>query len=122
MKIIQPPTYPLSFICFDKQAGEFLQDEALDSIPISEFFKKNPRYIALQGVGFDHQGATLYVYDIVHIALEDSSASIAYYIISIEGELYLEPLDSNKGRLKYYPLEAQELLTKQGSVLLIEEI
>jgi hypothetical protein len=122
MNLIQLPSNPLSFICFDKQTGKFLTEEALDTIPISEFFKRNARYLALQGVGFDQEGSILYLYDIVHIALEDSSASVAYYIISLEGELYLEPLDSNKGRLKYYPLDAQELLIKQGSILLINAI
>jgi hypothetical protein len=57
MNIVKLPSYPLSFICFDKQQGQFLNDEALEAIPISEFFNKNPRYIVLQSVGEDQDGS-----------------------------------------------------------------
>jgi hypothetical protein len=121
MNIVKLPSYPLSFICFDKQQGQFLNDEALEAIPISEFFNKNPRYIVLQSVGEDQDGSLLYLYDIVRIDSQDrgQSLELKYYIISEDGELFLEPLLDNKRRLKYYPSDARELLKKQGSMLLL---
>jgi len=121
MSIVKLPSYPLSFICFDKQQGQFLNDEALEAIPISEFFNKNPRYIVLQSVGEDQDGSLLYLYDIVRIDSQDrgQSLELKYYIISEDGELFLEPLLDNKRRLKYYPSDARELLKKQGSMLLL---
>ncbi|NBB29917.1 hypothetical protein [Cellulophaga sp. BC115SP] len=120
MNIVKLPSYPLSFICFDKQQGQFLNDEDLEEIPVSEFFNKNPRYIVLQGVGQDQEGSLLYLYDIVCIDSEDREqpTQLKYYIISEDGELFLEPLLDNKRRLKYYPSDAQSLLKKQGSMLL----
>ncbi|MGX7688230.1 hypothetical protein ACWA1C_13795 [Flectobacillus roseus] len=121
MNIVKLPSYPLSFICFDKRQGQFLNDEALEAIPISEFFNKNPRYIVLQSVGEDQDGSLLYLYDIVRIDSQDrgQSLELKYYIISEDGELFLEPLLDNKRRLKYYPSDARELLKKQGSMLLL---
>ena len=121
MSIVKLPSYPLSFICFDKQQGQFLNDEALEAIPISEFFNKNPRYIVLQSVGEDQDGSLLYLYDIVRIDSQDRGQplELKYYIISEDGELFLEPLLDNKRRLKYYPSDARELLKKQGSMLLL---
>lgn len=121
MNIVKLPSYPVSFICFDKQQGQFLNDEALEAIPISEFFNKNPRYIVLQSVGEDQDGSLLYLYDIVRIDSQDrgQSLELKYYIISEDGELFLEPLLDNKRRLKYYPSDARELLKKQGSMLLL---
>jgi hypothetical protein len=121
MNIVKLPSYPLSFICFDKQQGQFLNDEALEAIPISEFFNKNPRYIVLQSVGEDQDGSLLYLYDIVRIDSQDRGQplELKYYIISEDGELFLEPLLDNKRRLKYYPSDARELLKKQGSMLLL---
>jgi hypothetical protein len=66
----------------------------------------------LQGVGEDQDGS-LCICMISFIAWKTLQL-VKYYIISEDGELYLEPLDSIKGRLKYYPSDAQELLTKQG--------
>jgi len=121
MNIVKLPSYPLSFICFDKRQGQFLNDEALEAIPISEFFNKNPRYIVLQSVGEVQDGSLLYLYDIVRIDSQDrgQSLELKYYIISEDGELFLEPLLDNKRRLKYYPSDARELLKKQGSMLLL---
>lgn len=121
MNIVKLPSYPLSFICFDKRQGQFLNDEALEAIPISEFFNKNPRYIVLQSVGEDQDGSLLYLYDIVRIDSQDRGQplELKYYIISEDGELFLEPLLDNKRRLKYYPSDARELLKKQGSMLLL---
>jgi hypothetical protein len=121
MNIVKLPSYPVSFICFDKQQGQFLNDEALEAIPISEFFNKNPRYIVLQSVGEDQDGSLLYLYDIVRIDSQDRGQplELKYYIISEDGELFLEPLLDNKRRLKYYPSDARELLKKQGSMLLL---
>lgn len=121
MNIVKLPSYPLSFICFDKQQGQFLNDEALEAIPISEFFNKNPRYIVLQSVGEDQDGSLLYLYDIVRIDSQDRGQplELKYYIISEDGELFLEPLLDSKRRLKYYPSDARELLKKQGSMLLL---
>lgn len=121
MNIVKLPSYPLSFICFDKQQGQFLNDEALEAIPISEFFNKNPRYIVLQSVGEDQDGSLLYLYDIVRIDSQDRGQplELKYYIISEDGELFLEPLLDNKRRLKYYPSDARELLKKHGSMLLL---
>jgi hypothetical protein len=75
----------------------------------------------LQSVGEDQDGSLLYLYDIVHIDSQDRGQplELKYYIISEDGELFLEPLLDNKRRLKYYPSDARELLKKQGSMLLL---